>query len=168
MKNNYKEVTSKKITKGVFRKIGLSLLFFAFSINVMAQSMQKVSLNVKNVELSNALDALQKQVKQHIVYNNEYVNSLPKISLNVKDQPLDKVLEQLFANSTLSFVLRGNTIVVAPKQEKGSTTRTRLIVGDVNDERNEPLQRAAVKELNTNNGTLTNEKGHFELNVAED
>jgi hypothetical protein len=171
MKKYYEEVINiKNKLRGVFQKIGLSLLVLVFSIHVMAQSTQKVSLNVKNVELSNALDALQKQTKLHIVYNHEYVNALPKISLTVKNQPLNKVLEQLLDNSGLSVVFRGNTILVGPKQEKseGITQKTKLISGFVIDEHGDPLQRATVRELNTNNGTVTDEKGHFQLKVADE
>jgi TonB-linked SusC/RagA family outer membrane protein len=171
MKKYYEEVINiKNKLRGIFQKIGLSLLVLAFSIHVMAQSTQEVSLNIKNVELSKALDALQKQTKLHIVYNHEYVNALPKVSLTVKNQPLIKVLEQLFNNSELSAVFRDDTIVIGLKQGKsgGISKKTKLVSGFVNDEHNKPLQRATVKELNTNNGTVTDEKGYFKIEVTDD
>ncbi|WP_165784624.1 SusC/RagA family TonB-linked outer membrane protein [Solitalea longa] len=171
MKNCYEEIINIKnnLKSGFKRGALLTLLFLAFSISSMANAMQNVSLNVKNVQLSTALNALQKQVKLYIVYTNEEVNALPKVTLKVKDQPLDKVLDQLLNGSGLDFTLKSNTIVIGPKQSKASTSKSQekvLISGTVEDENKQPLFKASVSEVGTNNGTFTDEKGHFELKVA--
>lgn len=155
--------------KSGFNKIGLLTLFFmAFSMNIMAQSKQKVSLNLKNVQVSVALDALQKQVKSYIVYNHEEVNALPKISLNIKDQPLEETLGKLFSGSSLKFSFRANTIVIGPKQEKteNKSSNTIVVIGEVMDENKKPLPRATVLETGTTNGMLTDEHGRFKLTVS--
>ncbi|SMC88096.1 SusC/RagA family TonB-linked outer membrane protein [Pedobacter nyackensis] len=171
MKKNYEELINvKNIRKGECRKIGmLTLLFLALSINVMAQLRPKVSLDVKNVQLSTALDALQKQVKTYIVYNHEEVNAKPKVTLKVKDQSLDNVLEQLLAGSGLKFSFRANSVIIGPKQKDENTgTRKVSITGEVTDENRMPLPRATVSELGTSNGVLSDENGRFRLSVAED
>ncbi|SMO31851.1 SusC/RagA family TonB-linked outer membrane protein [Solitalea koreensis] len=172
MKNNYKRIIPiKNNLKGIFRKKGITaFLFLAFSMNVMAQSAQKVSLKVKNVPASAAIDALKKQVKGFVVYNHEEVNALPKVTLNVKDQPFEKVLDQILAGSNLNYTVQNNSIIIGPKSDaKTSVARKKILVtGVVSDEDNLPLFKASVSEYGTtNNGTTTNEKGQFQLNVAE-
>ncbi|WEK18481.1 MAG: SusC/RagA family TonB-linked outer membrane protein [Candidatus Pedobacter colombiensis] len=170
MKNNYEKVTRiKNKLIGVFREIGLSILFLAFSINAIAQSTPKVNLNVKNVEISKAFDALQKQVKLHIFYNHEHLNALAKVSLTVVDQPLDKVLGQLLDNTGLTFVFRDNTVVIGPKDEKAgnANSKTKLISGEITDDRKQPLPGVTVKDLSSGKGTNTDERGQFKLNVAD-
>lgn len=171
MKKNYEELINlNKVPKKGFKKIGfLTLLFLTLSINIMAQLKQKVSLDVKNVQLSTALDMLQKQVKSYIVYNHEEVNTLPKITLKIKDQSLENVLEQLLAGSGLKFTVRSNSIVIGPKQERDGNTGSRKISisGQVIDENKQPLPRATVSESGASNGALTDDNGRFQLKVAE-
>jgi len=147
----------------------LTLLFLALSINVIAQSRQKVSLDVKNIQLSGALDALQKQVKTYIVYNHEEVNAKAKVTLKIKDQPLDNVLEKLLDGSGLKFSFRANSVIIGPKQKDENTgVRKVFITGEVTDENRMPLPRATVSEMGTSNGVFSDENGRFRLNVAED
>lgn len=174
MKKSYVEfINVKNIPETGGRKIVfltlLTLMFLAFSLNTMAQLKQRVSLDVKNAQLSSVLDALQKQVKFYIIYNHEEVNAKPKVSLKVKDQALETVLEQLLAGSGLKFSVRSNSIVIGPQNEKTESTglKKSIITGEVTDENRKALPRATISELGTGNGTLSDENGRFQLSVAE-
>lgn len=164
-------IGGKKIPKTFFRRTTfLTFLFFTVSINVMAQFQQKVSLNLRNVQLSTALDALQKQVKAYIVYNHEEVNAKPKVTLKVKDLEIGDVLERLLAGSGLRFSMRSNSIVIGPQVEKPKTAESykNAITGEVTDENGKPLPGATIAELGADRGTITDENGRFRFELAED
>ncbi|UKJ08563.1 SusC/RagA family TonB-linked outer membrane protein [Solitalea lacus] len=169
MKNNYKRILPIKYLKG-FRKKGLTaFMLLSFSMNVMAQSVPKVSLNVKNAQVSTVFETLKKQTKVYFVYNHEEVNALPKVTLNIKDQPLEKVLEQVLAGSDLEYSIQGESVTIRLKNTKeNKQSRKKIAIsGIVTDDTNEPLPGASVVETGINNGTMTNEKGQFQLNVEE-
>ncbi|GEP96535.1 SusC/RagA family TonB-linked outer membrane protein [Chitinophaga cymbidii] len=136
----------------------------------MAQFRQKVSLNLRNVQLSTALDALQKQVKVYIVYNHEEVNAKPKVTLKVKDLEINDVLERLLAGSGLRFSMRSNSIVIGPQIEKPQTATPyqNVITGEVVGENGKPLPGATIAELGADRGTITDENGRFRFELAED
>lgn len=148
----------------------MTLLLFAVSIKVMAQFQQKVSLNLRNVQLSTALDALQKQVKAYIVYNHEEVNAKPRITLKVKDLEIDNVLERLLAGSGLRFSMRSNSIVIGPQIEKSQSAAPyqNVVTGEVVDEGGKPLPGATIAELGADRGTISDENGRFRFELAED
>ncbi|MCO4291883.1 SusC/RagA family TonB-linked outer membrane protein [Solitalea sp. MAHUQ-68] len=172
MKKNYEEINyiQSTLKRGLKKAGALTLLFLTISLNIMAQSVQKISLNVKKAQLSTAIDELQKQVNLYFVYNHEEVNAFPRVTLNVKDQPLDKVLEQLFAGTGLDFVFRSNTIVVGPKLAKQSSSSQKkvMVKGVITDEDKNPLLRVNIVEVGTTNGAFTDENGSFQLNVNDD
>lgn len=148
----------------------LLLLFLLFSFSLRAQSVPDVSLDVKNMQVSNVIDALKKQVKLHIVYNHEEVNALPKVTLKVKNVPFQKVLDRLFAGSNIEYTVQENTVIIGPKVPKENippANKKIAISGTITDEHKIPLEKASVAELGTTNGTLTDADGHFQLNVAE-
>lgn len=173
MKKKYKPaILRKNALKSYVKRTGLlAFLFLSFSINLMAQSVQNVSLNIKNAQVSKVIDALKKQVKLHIIYNHEEVNVLPKVTLNVKNVPFQKVLDQVFSGSALEYTIQDNTLIIGPKvnkDEKNVPTGKKIAIsGSVFDENKSPLNKANIIELGTSNGTFTNEEGRFELNVAE-
>ncbi|UKJ08553.1 SusC/RagA family TonB-linked outer membrane protein [Solitalea lacus] len=173
MKKVYeKTIPISNTLKDSFKKASfLVLLLFAFSANMMAQSLPKVSLNVKGAQVSKVIAALKKQVKFHIVYNHEEVNVLPKVTMKVKDQPLEKVLEQILTGSNLEYTVQSNTVIIGPKQlrdDKASVVRKKLAIsGVVVDEDKRPLYYASIGEIGSTNGTFTDANGHFELSVSE-
>ena len=173
MKKKYnKAFRYKNVLKDCGKKTGLIiLLLLSFSIGLMAQSVQNVSLNVKNVQVSKVIDALKKQVKLHIVYNHEEVNVLPKVTLKVKNVPFQKVLDQIFTGSALEYTVEDNTVIIGPKaakdEKEAPAGRKISVSGIVTDEDKAPLARAAILETGTVNGTIADEKGRFTLNVAE-
>lgn len=173
MKKKYnRTILKKNVLKGFCRKKGLlALLFLSFSINLIAQTVQNVSLNLKNALVSTAIDALKKQTKLHVVYNHEEVNALPKVTIKVKNLSFQKVLDQVLAGSNLEYTIQDNTVIIGPKASKDDKTaavsKKITISGVVLDENKAPLVKASIIEVGTNNGTLTNEEGRFTLNVAE-
>ncbi|MCO4294051.1 SusC/RagA family TonB-linked outer membrane protein [Solitalea sp. MAHUQ-68] len=169
MKKIYSRFIPIKNLKGLRKKGLTAFLLLAFSMNIMAQSAPKVSLNVKNAQVSTVFESLKKQTKIYFVYNHEEVNALPKVTLNLKDQPLETVLELLLTDSNLEYSIQQESIVIRLKKAKeNKQSRKKILVsGVVTDDTNAPLPGASVVETGTNNGTMTNDKGQFQLNVEE-
>ncbi|SFG67751.1 SusC/RagA family TonB-linked outer membrane protein [Pedobacter insulae] len=170
-KKHIKMVPLKNFLRGCFRKEGLLiLLFLSFSANLIAQTVQTVSLNLKNAPVSTVIDALTKQTKLHIIYNHEEVNVLPKVNIKGKNLPFRKVLDQILAGSKLAYSIQENTIIIGPKtnkDEKIIEPKKVSISGVVTDENKLPLGRANIVEMGTENGTVADEDGRFNFNVTE-
>lgn len=173
MKKSYEEIihVKNKPKRQLRRKTGILMLFLVlFSINLLAQSAEKVSLTIKNARISKALDALKKQVPFHFVYNHEELNSYPNVNVNVKDQPLNQVLKELLQGTGLGFTYEKNIIIIGPKETKSeNTTGNKIDVkGRVVDEEGLPLAGATVSIKGSSRSVVSNSNGEFLLNGIDE
>ncbi|SMO38845.1 SusC/RagA family TonB-linked outer membrane protein [Solitalea koreensis] len=167
MKKIYKEVIYFKSTKDRNLKTSILLLFLVlFSTGLFAQSKEKLSLNVKNVKISKAIEVLQKQTSLNIVYNSEELKALPVVSVNLTGRSLSNLLDQVLAGTNLTYTIKGNTVVIGPKAAKlnGDAPSLGTVSGKVLDEEGGPLAGASVSINGTKIGAITNAKGEYVLN----
>lgn len=169
MKKNYEGIIYFKTISKTRIKSKKSILFLflvLFSINLFAQSVPKLSLDVKNVKISKAIDILQKQTSLNIIYNSELLNSFPVVSVNVTKQPLTKVLDLLLAGTQLTYTIKNNTVIIGPKGAALDSQNQSLgtVTGKVVDDEGFPLAGATVTVNNYAIRAQTNSKGEYVLN----
>ena len=97
------------------------------------------------------------------VYNTKEVNLSKKVELNAKDKTVKSILEQILANTGISFYEEGNNIVLT----KNSSKKKISVKGKIIDFNGEPIIGATVKEQGTTNGTITDFDGNFKITVKE-
>jgi len=59
---------------------------------------EKVTLNLKSVELRKALITIEKKSDYRFLFNEALVSKKPKVDIQVTDVPVTSVLDQLFQN----------------------------------------------------------------------
>jgi len=138
-------------------------VFCTFAENTHSQN-ARVSINKKNVQLETVLNEIEHQTDYLFIYNNQ-VNVNKKVSLKAKNQPVSKVLEELLANSGITYSVEGNHIVLGKQTMAAAPQQSSTIRGKVIDTNGDPVIGANIVEKGTTNGTTTDVEGNFSINA---
>lgn len=131
---------------------------------------RKVTLDVNEKEVKTILSEIGKQTSVVFTYNPMLIRSFRKISLKLDSAPLGDVLRRLLDSSIAVVVLEElEEIVLKPKPAADPDLNVPLqlsVTGKVTGESDEPLPGVSILEKGTTNGTITDPKGLFKINVA--
>ena len=157
----------------MMKMIVLLICFFSFqSMAYHGFAQEKVTLKLANATLRTAFKIIERQTYFRFVYNEEILPANQKISIDVQAEPVNNVLKILLSNTTLTFKVVGNDlIVISTEQKEAIEERTPLafeVTGRITDTRNTPLPNVTVQEKGTSNGTSTKEHGTFSMNVSSE
>lgn len=141
----------------------LVCVFCTFAENTHSQN-ARVSINKKNVQLETVLNEIEHQTDYLFIYNNQ-VNVNKKVSLKAKNQPVSKVLEELLADSGITYSVEGNHIVLGKQTMAAAPQQSSTIRGKVIDPNGDPVIGANIVEKGTTNGTTTDVEGNFSINA---
>lgn len=119
------------------KKLGLfTLLLLCWCTLIQAQN---VSLNLKNVTVKEALEAVRKQTGKSFFFNVNDVNMNQRITMNIKDESLEKALTLILEGQQLNYEIRDNHIVLSKLQAKVQVGKELAVNGKVTDAAGELL-----------------------------
>lgn len=155
-------------------KLTSLLLFIGFLHLSAASRSQTVSLNIKSQPIEKVFEAIEKQTKLTVIYNDSFVNPTAPISLNVNNKPLTEVLELFLHPISLSYHITKNTIVItkAARDKKGGSfeipeEQQRKLMGRVTDNQGNGLEGVTVSVKGTTIATTTNTAGNYQINIPK-
>lgn len=150
-------------------KLSVFLLVCSLQAYSTGFSQEKISLMLKDTEIKKALTVLQRISSYRFIYNDDILPPGTKVSINVHNAAIQEVLDLIFRSTPLRYKLMDNYLVVVSSEKERQPGV--LIKGTVRlrnkDEAFVPGGSVAVKELGTDNGTTTNEKGEYSLTVKD-
>ena len=168
---------SKTLTK-LLKEIPLSmklafvLLFACFGFTFATESLsQTVSLNINAQKrtLQSVLEEIEKQYDIHFFYNSKQVDTSSSVSVNSTHNNIYDLLEELFDGTNIEYKIMDNNIILSTKQSsiaQGTNQQTeRKITGQILDKQGNAIIGANILEKGSNNGTISDLDGHFNLNV---
>ena len=161
-------------------KITLSQLLFiilmtgiTYSKPTSAQKIldKRVSLSVRDESLGNVLKLLNKNHHIEFVYNQELVKTSDKITASYNNQTVKAVLESILPQHAIAYEVFKSKIILTHAQHNLSPAAKSMVetqvTGKVVDEAGLALPGVSVLEKGTKNGTITNGKGEFTINVKD-
>jgi len=135
---------------------------------------RRISVNLDNVELKEAISQIENKAKVNFTYSPKKIAINQKVTLKVANETLKNVCEQLFFPININYKLYNDSNIVLtydPSTKKfGSSNDFNApppCRGKVTDETGEPLIGASVLEKGTTNGTTTDIDGNFSFDVPE-
>lgn len=153
------------------------LLFFqlSYSRGASAQKVldQKVSIQVKNKTLEKVLDILQQKTSVNFIYSSR-VSLTSKTTIAAQDEKLGELLHKILSPESLDYILIGSSIVIENKTPDNggqapaahTTAAAQLTIqGTVKDQLGNPLSGVSIHVVGTSRGTLTDDNGHYSLQV---
>src|SRR6478735_12661470 len=151
--------------KHLLRKVFRCLFFFAgvlLMLSVKAQAPDKpVSLNLKNVRLSDALNEVRKQTDVNFIYSVDDLSRYLHITITVNKKQLPEVLNLLLKGTDMQYSIENNTVIIKRKPADRVTGSQKLtdslikISGVVASAKGTPLTGVSVADLSTGRSTIT-------------
>ncbi|MDR2918682.1 MAG: SusC/RagA family TonB-linked outer membrane protein [Tannerella sp.] len=147
-----------------------ALLLFLGMLSVSAENTYsqnaRVTINQKNARLDNILSEIEKQTDYLFLYTNE-VEVAQRTSVKAKGEPVSQVLNDLFSNTHINYVMEGSHIILTNKStQKNGVTQSKTITGKITDSTGEALIGVSILVKGTTNGTITDVDGNFTINAA--
>jgi TonB-linked SusC/RagA family outer membrane protein len=174
MKNNHFKL--KTVMDG--KTIGLWLLMMIFGYGISTAQVaatvpqtsngqqRLVSVNFYHKPLPNALKAIAQKANAGISFKTVDVpNDL--ITYEAEDESVYHVLDDVLEGTDLYYTLSDNKRVILIKQKLSKmVVQQETVSGTVTDaQTGDPLAGVNILEVGTSNGTATNSKGHYSLQV---
>lgn len=152
--------------------IALALSLF-FPIQSFAEEKEMaISLELRNVPLSKAMDKVEKMSGYTFFYDANSIDFSRKVNVDVENEDLHVVLSKILSPMGLTYDIRDKQIVVYRDKQTDITEKTIVsqqqnikITGVVKDANGEPVIGASVTEKGTTNGIITDIEGKFLLTV---
>ncbi|HVU84770.1 MAG TPA: TonB-dependent receptor plug domain-containing protein, partial [Puia sp.] len=149
----------------------LSFLFlFGLCLQVSAvgysQNDVRLSLHFDNLSIAKAISAIEKKSKFHFLYSDDIIPQEFKITLDVKETPLPEIMERVLKNTGLHYKIMENKLIIITLQDK--VIKDIKVDGTVTDKTGNPLAGVTVKVKNSTLGTVTDDDGHFVMEVPDD
>ena len=143
------------------------LLVFVAALQVSAHvnGQEKVSLKLNEVEISKALNSIEKQGTYRFLYNSRLGSINRKISIDVSNSEIKDVMDRLLAGTTLTYKLLENNLIVV--LAAGVTQQDIKITGKITGDNGEPLANVSVIVKGSDRGATTDFTGSFTLTVPE-
>ncbi|UCJ08137.1 carboxypeptidase-like regulatory domain-containing protein [Chitinophaga pendula] len=166
----------------------LSVLCSAFTIlaahpaSASSAVDKKISVQLKNVLLRDALDIIGAINGESFIYVSNDVLNESKVSINVRNERVGVILQQLLSPYELSYKVVYNRIVIRPGRRKmglgsddinenlvdAGLQPTIFVKGMVLTGTHQPLQGVTVSVKGTQRSTATGNEGTFELSAVEE
>ncbi|MBX2924013.1 MAG: TonB-dependent receptor [Chitinophagaceae bacterium] len=147
--------------------------FFLIVICLQASasvSAQKITLNEKGASIQKVLREIRKQSDFDFIVNARSLKEVQPLTITVKDMPLEEVLQLIFANQPVDYVIDNKTIIIRDKTNGSSAEpvqKVQRVTGTITNDKGEPLSGVSVIEKGTQNGVVTNENGRFSITVKD-
>lgn len=134
----------------------------------------KLTLNLKDVKLSDIFNVIQQKTSYQFLYNDEEVAKAPLVSVHVKDATVRDIMAVCFTGSyPLEYKIEDSTIIIMEKpifsHIPGFPPILKMfqfiIKGKVTDSLGKPLIGVSVRVKGTSTGTVTDANGNYSLTL---
>jgi hypothetical protein len=151
----------------------LTCVFFQISADEVYSQSKRISLDLRNVTVEEALNTIEEQSEFYFLYNSKLIDVDRRVNVKAKNQLIFTVLDGMFASTDVTYKVEARQIILSrkswdlPVATAGQQNPNR-VTGTVIDVNGEPVVGANVLEKGTaTNGTMTGVDGSFSLNVAD-
>ena len=150
----------------VMRRLAVLLVIWTAGLSAVRaqQSQQTIAVNFRNATVQQVFTWLDNHTQYDFVYNNSQIESLPRVSMQMSRTTVVDVVKHCLRNSSLSYQIRGNMVVIRPADEiKKGTEEAVQFSGVVYDESGLPLAGVSVVLKQASRGAVTGPDGKFTL-----
>lgn len=146
----------------------LSYLFiFLTTINVSASlysQSAKLDIAVKNTSVRDVLKLIEKKSDFRFFYSDDFSDLNKRVSLTAQNQNIGNILSQMLNESTVTYkILENNVVVITPTGKYQTAT----VTGKVTDSKTgEVLVGVSVTVQGTTQGTVTDSEGNYSITTS--
>src|SRR5262249_43582993 len=152
----------KKITR-IMRLTAAILLIASLHVAAAGYSQDRITLNLKSVELRKVLLVIEKKTDYRFLFNESLLDHKPRIDVEAVDKPVTDVLTQVLQNTGINYKLLDDKLVVL--KEAGEPGLENLqdvrVSGKVTSSTGDALAGVSITVKGTRAGTTTDVSGNF-------
>ena len=170
----FAKLRSCKILKHMRNTLLLLLItvFQTFAENSYSQS-TLLTLDMKEVTLASVLEEIESKSEFYFLFNAKLIDIERKVSVSTNNQKIFTILDNLFYNTNVEYMVYDRQIVLSPREYiaslKVDLKQPISITGTVTDESGDPMVGVTVMVKGTSQGTITDLTGKFSIsNAPED
>lgn len=156
------------------RTIFMVLLMLGFVFTAHAT---RVTMNVKNVKVTQAMKQLKQLTGYTFVYYSKDIDANKHVVVQANNADINDVVAQILVGQNVDYTIDGKRIIVSKKpaskqhalqavkqaQARGGNVRT---TGTIVDSNGEPIIGATIRQSGTNNATISGVDGHFQITTS--
>ena len=137
-------------------------LFLCFNMEV--QSQEYVTLNLKNANLEQIIEALKSQTRLRFLYQEEKLAGKPRQDVQVKELLLPEALQIVLRNTGLTWEVLDDVVIIKDAQEQPvPDMKTFTCRGKAVDMEGKPLPGVTIVLQGTTLGVITDVGGNFQI-----
>ena len=160
------ENTTFSARQRYLKSILLALLLYPITLFA---AYGQITVKGESLSAKEAIQQIEKHSNYVFFYNATLLKELKKKNIDCQGS-IEKVLNELFRNTNVEYMINGNEVVLKVKSEPAAAQQTkqkkRTITGTVTDANTkETLVGANVKLKGTDVGTITDLDGNFSISV---
>ncbi len=160
----------KKIVR-IMRLMIACLLIACLHVSASGHSQERVTLNLKSVELRKALIAIEKKTDYRFLFNEKLFAHKPRVDINVVETPVTQVLDRLLQNTGITYKVLNNKLVVlkeiSDEADLENLADIRVTGRVTSAEGGEGLAGVSITVKGSRIGTTTDVSGNYAITVPD-
>lgn len=149
-----------------------AFLFFCCTLNIFANptysQATRISLNLKDATIDQTLNKIEDVSEFYFLFNTKLINVTKKINIEADNELLKDILYKIFDDDVKFFVYDKQIILLPTTETPPSVAMQQLrITGMVTGTDGTPLPGVNVLITGTTTGTITDNVGHYSIDVPE-
>ena len=140
------------------------VVFQSFASNNYAQN-KKLTLSMDQVTIAHVLQAIQDQSEFKFFYNDQLVDVSKKVTVTARKKDIWHVLDQILPEAGITYRVVGMQVALFNANGNKTYQQKLVVSGEVTDEKGNPLPGVNIVERGSTNGTITDEKGKYTIQV---
>ena len=147
----------------------LTVLFLALAPGFMEAQNQNINLPSGSISIKRVFREIEKQTDMSVNYNQTRLDVSEEVNTPSRRMTLGELLNEILTSRGFEYTIEKDYIIIkqAPDNKQPGLNGPRKISGLVTDENGEPLIGANILEVGTTNGTLTDVRGEYSLNLSQ-
>lgn len=155
-------------------KLTLFIILFSFFGAIASESYSqttKLSLDLKNAKVKDALGAIENQSEFFFLYSEKIIDVTREVNIDIRESTIEKILDKIFEGTAVTYTVKGRQIVLASPEAdyiggiSSLNQQQKTISGKVTDSAGASLPGVSVFVKGTTTGTITDFDGKFTLKV---
>lgn len=152
-------------------KLSVFLLLLSMSCAFASESYSQkalINLHLKNAQIKEVFKEIENQSEFFFLYSPDIINEQKRIDIESENESINKVLDEVFAKSTLDYLIMDRQIIISDRNLLNSNKNRkyqRQLTGVVTDENEAPLIGVSVVVKGTTVGVITNQEGIYTINA---
>ena len=158
-------------------KLTLCIILFSFLGAMASDSYSqttKLSLDLKNAKVKDALGAIENQSEFFFLYSEKLIDINREVNIEVLESTIEKILDKIFEGTTVNYTVKGRQIVLTTPEANNIvgtpsvSQQQKKVTGKVTDTSGVSLPGVAVVVKGTTTGVITDNRGIYSLsNIPE-